>query len=293
MNQVYELLNEICALAITKPLSEVMVLALELGHRAEDEELVKWASLELNGYFSTNPALTEDVIVPEYRTVAGLFSDEYGRPFIIPDPKLYFVNERRIREGVNELERYAKSSEPIKFVDTTANDIIRQYFNVNVVVYTLTPGVFDPILSSIRTELLKRISDLRKSYGKGFKDYTKGKDKVSTSTNLNIGNFQGIIGNVQNSTVTQELHMAVAKGDFDSLSGYLRGHAVSEEDIDALKQVLAVEPQVLDGSGNFGEKTGGWIGKMVQKAATGGWQVGVGVAGTLLAKAISSYYGLG
>ena len=50
--------------------------------------------------------MTHDVVVPEYRTVGGQWYDEFGRVFLVTDPKLGFVNETRLRPGVEELEGF-------------------------------------------------------------------------------------------------------------------------------------------------------------------------------------------
>jgi hypothetical protein len=52
---------------LSELVAELLVLAQEDGH----SEVAKWAALELGGYFRGNSALTEEVVVPEYRTVAG------------------------------------------------------------------------------------------------------------------------------------------------------------------------------------------------------------------------------
>ena len=41
----------------------------------------------------------------------------------------------------------------------------------------------------------------------------------------------------------------------------------------------------------FGTGVSNWIGKMIKKAANGSWNVGISVAGHLLAEALSKYYG--
>ena len=68
-----------------EPLSKSLPMVLRLSQSIDASDLEKWIRLELNGYFNTNPALTEEVIVPEYRTVAGHHSDDYGRPLVIKD----------------------------------------------------------------------------------------------------------------------------------------------------------------------------------------------------------------
>ena len=85
--------------------------------------------------------------------------------------------------------------------------------------------------------------------------------------------------------------MKINSNDFKSLKKYLLSIGVQNGDIDELEDAISNDkPPKLKGS--FGEKVSHWMGKMITKAATGSWQVGVGAAGNLLAKAISLYYGI-
>lgn len=56
-----------------------------------------------------------------------------------------------------------------------------------------------------------------------------------------------------------------------------------------LKKVIQEKPT----ENGFGPKVSAWMGKMMQKAANGSWEVGVAAAGTLLSQALSKYYSIG
>jgi hypothetical protein len=122
-----EIYEELRLRAAAAPLSELLPLLLSLSQILKNRELEKWVRLELNGYYNVNPALTEDVIVPEYRTVAGEHTDEYGRPLLITDPKLSFVNEDRLRNGVSELERLSGRDEMVSIRNPVSAQLLRQY----------------------------------------------------------------------------------------------------------------------------------------------------------------------
>jgi hypothetical protein len=120
------------------------------------------------------------------------------------------------------------------------------------------------------------------------------KQKASSSTviqHVETFNLQGVLGSVTDSTVTQNLQMTVQKNDLDGLRNYLSSLNIDEEDIGELENALQADPKPKRNR-KFGEKVSAWMGKMVQKAASGGWEIGVAVAGQLLANAISSYYGI-
>src|SRR5436853_7217028 len=53
------------------------------------------ASLSWGGYLSSNPAMGDDITVPEYRTVAGQYLDASRRPYRFA-PELSFVEQTRL-----------------------------------------------------------------------------------------------------------------------------------------------------------------------------------------------------
>jgi hypothetical protein len=116
------------------------------------------------------------------------------------------------------------------------------------------------------------------------------KPSQGMSTSISIENFQGVLGNVDHSTVTQKQELLVIKGDFGSLRNKLSELSVEQSDIDELQTALESEP-VVEGREKFGQKVGTWIGKMVQKSATGVWDISVNTAGNILAILIAKYYG--
>jgi hypothetical protein len=83
----------------------------------------------------------------------------------------------------------------------------------------------------------------------------------------------------------------VGTKDFASLKKLLLEKGADPTDISELKEALDSDPMPTNPA-SFGPKVSSWIGNMVAKATTGGWQIGVGAAGNLLAQAIAKYYGL-
>ena len=91
----------------------------------------------------------------------------------------------------------------------------------------------------------------------------------------------------------EEVHQEVStisKGDLEALLEHFRSHDVSSEDLLELKQAVLSESPASDG--NFGPKVSSWIGKMVSKAASGAWKVGVDQAVGIVTKAILRYNGI-
>ena len=148
------------------------------------------------------------------------------------------------------------------------------------------------ILQAVRNTVLNWSLELEKRgiLGEDMSFTSEEKQAAKEMQTITIENFQGVLGDVHNSTVTQNLNMAIQTGNFDSLATYLHSQGVSEADIEDLKRKIEqdTQPQSKD---MLGPKVSSWIGKMVGKAASGGWKIAMGTAGSLLAQAIWLYYG--
>lgn len=70
----------------------------------------------------------------------------------------------------------------------------------------------------------------------------------------------------------------------------LSQNGIEESDIAELIKIIDTEEPNKD-KGTFGSQANLWIGKMMDKALDGSWQIGIGAAGNMLAEAIQSYYG--
>jgi len=120
----------------------------------------------------------------------------------------------------------------------------------------------------------------------------KGRKKeMPTLKSVTIENFQGVFGNVNKSTVNQNLGIIINKNDFESLSKCLEGHGVDVKDLEELKMAIETDPAPAN-SGTFGNKVSAWVGKMMGKASDGTWSISIAAAGNLLSTAISKYYGI-
>lgn len=151
--------------AASEPLSQLLPSMLTLAQRLDNPDLENWVRLEMDGYLRENPAMSDDIVVPEYRTIAGQRSDEFGRPLIISDPKLHFVNQERIRSGVAELEHLASSKDMLTVRTPIANKIIREKLSVEVTRFTFHPSAVAGVLSSIRSRLLDWLAEVQPDIG--------------------------------------------------------------------------------------------------------------------------------
>ena len=143
------------------PLSKSLPLVLRIAITINDVSFSKWVKLELNGYFNTNPELTEEVVVPEYRTVTGYHCDDFDRKLMIKDPNLSFVNTTRLRFGVAELEKFSNKDTEYSYRDLNMSEIINRNMNVDVSKFLFHTTQIAGILSSIQTELIERLLHLK------------------------------------------------------------------------------------------------------------------------------------
>jgi AbiTii len=139
------------------PLSQSLQKILRVAQELKEKEFEKWVRLELHGYWNTNSALTEEVVVPEYRTVAGYYADDYGRQLVISDPKAGFINETRLRFGVIEMEGMIGAKGPLAFRAPQFTEIIRDALQVEVTAFNFSPKAVPSVLEAIRTELSDRL----------------------------------------------------------------------------------------------------------------------------------------
>lgn len=161
-------------------LRDVLPIALRLAKELDDQGFEKWVRLELHGYFNSNPVLAEEDVVPTYRTVAIQHEDEFGRPLIITDPDLGFVNETRLRFDVVQLEEIVRDSKDVFVPDAGLAQLVQQHLGVHVVRYRLRPGAVAGVLSGIRTRLYDLLHERRPTAGgSAMRQVEKANDMAS------------------------------------------------------------------------------------------------------------------
>ena len=112
--------------------------------------------------------------------------------------------------------------------------------------------------------------------------------------NINIQNFQGILGDVSGGKVSQNNSQNVLNDNFDSLFSYLSSYGIDKGSLLELKAAIEEDKEGhFNQNVRFGVKVSEWIGKMISKAADGSWQIGIGVASGILVEALNQYYGIG
>ncbi len=277
---------------VTELLRKALLVATKLGLQLFRD----WVNQELHGYDPSN--------VPEYRQVHAELKvrDPYHGliPFLIEDRKIMeqLCNDVPIQEPIGSLVDLLQNQRGYGSLLITLSPhqkmlLMRMQDNFAQLepVRTVGRNQVAAILDAVRTKILDWSLQLEADgvIGEGMTFSAEEKQRAQSSITI-IENFQGIIGDVSRSTVTQNILM-VRKGDFASLRAYLSEHGVDAEDIDDLERAIDADPMPAT-SESFGDKVSAWVGKMVSKAATDAWQIGIGAAGGLLGKALGAYYGL-
>lgn len=153
-------------------------------------------------------------------------------------------------------------------------------------------GQLIEVLNAVRNRILDFVLALWKenpNAGNAQEDTAKlQSSKVTQIFNTTIyGGNASLIGTVNNSL----LNVNIQTNNFTTLRNYFKTIGISEEDIGQLKQALEKDVVPSDVS-SLGSHVSTWIAKMLDKAASGAWKIASGAAGSLLAQAISKYYGL-
>lgn len=120
-------------------------------------ELEQWCRLELDGYFDTNQAPTDDIVVPEYRAVPGQHVDIYGNVLDVP-VEFAFVNEARMRQGVEELQGLAKAQSMLSFHDPHLCKMIKESLGIDVYYFRFHPSSLAGMLAAIRSALRGKLA---------------------------------------------------------------------------------------------------------------------------------------
>lgn len=278
-------------------IADLLRKALVVATKLQLPDFKEWVLSELNGYEDMNS-------LPEYRRITGDLRAQnpyHGLiPFIINQPEIHEVVTRiLVRESVSSVQLLVDSKENgsicFFFGPEQEAALMRMQGDIAPLrpVRVVGPNQLISILNAVRTRMLEWALSLEAEgiLGDGLSFSERERNLAMTSKTIRIENFQGVLGDVHGSNVSQTNTITVQSGNFGSLANYLRQQGVSATAIEELEQAVRDDPEPKSAQA-FGSKVSAWIGKMVGLAASGGWEVSVATAGTLLAAAVSKFYGL-
>lgn len=287
---------------LTAPLLKTKVLAVRIKHT----ELHTWVNNELNGY-------SESHVIPEYRKqstgiVGTIINGNYRytnhnlSTYGLSEKIAYSLNYYDFKESISVLESLMNAENPTRRLEIAIPPEIISYmeqvicsngnpfFHIANAHRELPLDYISQILAAIRSKLLDFMLKLEEEFGTETEIKLSDNQKISNIMNNTIINTGD--GNVVNTGNNNELNINIdiKKGDKESLRKYLENSKVNTDDINELIEVIDENPSAT--SNQYNDRVKLWINKMIAKAVDGSWQVGIGAAGTLIAEAFKSYYGM-
>lgn len=301
------LLNEIQNDAVSSSSNVAAMLrkCLILAARVDSGLLEDWVKYELNGY-------PEDVDVPDYRNLQLTFKGHFSGPLgahiknapiaphvieqIVGDDRFSRFLARQPVTTISDSEKARNAGVLYVNFDNLAllvgQHVYNGYSAVQVWGEVPSMGVIG-IIEAVKSRVLELTLALEKKYpnagevgGMDGKDQ-KTKSEIQAIFNNSIYGNVGFVGNASHSTI----NVQIGSGNIDALKNHLEEHGISKEDLLELESALRAEPEIGNDK-KFGPRVTSWIGKMVQKAASGTWEVGVGASASILATALLKFYGL-
>ncbi len=259
------------------PIDELLRKSLIVSSKLQIADFTHWIRSELDGYM--------DKDVPDYRIVQSslkalnpvtgihmpIFSDVPGRGDEF--------SRALIGTPIGELHVLTQSTS--KFFQIPLPNAVQRRLHrscdmpvpMECHLHVSRNAVFG-IIDAVRNTIFNWSLQLEQKgiLGDGMRFTPEEKALAMTSQNIHINSFQGILGDVSESTVTQTLEMSVTAGDLKSLQQILTEAGISLEDIQQLMVALEADPKPKAAS-ELGPKVSAWIGNMMSKAVSGGWKV--------------------
>ncbi|MBH0018881.1 hypothetical protein I6F40_00635 [Pseudoalteromonas sp. SWXJ133] len=273
-----------------------------LLHKLGEKELLDWVNCELKGY-SGNES------VPDYRilhvTIMGNVSNMAYRYSNQTLPVMHLdevIRERLVTkylmDGIAVIEQYSKQENLNISVAPEFYPYLSEGYDSSYQVENAwavhSAGAMTQILTEVNSRLLDFVLALSEKFPSEMdSDEMKTRSKeVGVSDLFNNAVFGDNATIVVGDSNTQTIKNSVIKNDLPSLIEVLKQHKVSDEDIAELETSIENDNSSDEiKEGKYGTEVSNWMGKMIGKAASTAWDVKVGAAGSLLATAISKFYG--
>lgn len=299
LNEIIEALSSQSG-SLTDALLKTKVLLHKIGH----QELVEWVNNELNGYSS-------DDNLPEYRILpAQVLVNSSNMAYQIHSHRIplgHLTKEQResletakMHESLAVLEKLVeKPGGHLQVsIPMEANGLLGRGLSNGYIIQQawcdIGQASVAKIFVQVRSRLLDFVLGLQDKLGDNvseqeIKQKADSFDAPSLFNNAIFGNNTTIVVGANNK---QQVTNITVKGDFHSLAEKLRQHGIKEPDISSLELAIKNDheaPELIEKK--FGPSVRVWLQGMLSKAVDSSWQIELGVAGSLLATALQSFYG--
>lgn len=299
-----KLVDEIIDLLSSKEsdLATALLKTKVLLHRLGEKKSLEWVTGELQGY----PDIEN---LPSYRilhvNVLGNASNgayrftSHALPLMHLDEKIRKkLDTTYLTQGIAVIQEYSQGdnlqiSIAPEFYPSLSKGLGNGY-EIESAWGKHSAGAMTQVITEVTSRLLDFVLELSEKLpeeldAEEMKTMAKKIGVSDLFNNTVIGDNATIVVGDSN---TQHIKNSVVTNDFSSLQNVLKENGVDQEDIDELKASIDNDKNSQEiKNKSLGSNVTNWIGKMVSKAASTTWDINVGAAGSLLAIAISKYYG--
>lgn len=276
--------------------ADLLRKALVVATKLKIDDFREWISRELYGY--------ETGEVPRYRRIhceMKAMNPYHGLiPVFLPpelgEPLCNVEYRGSVGSIVSTLARYKGDADrlpPVLRLSDQQKSALMGLMDgpplepVRIVSTTQLETIVDAVRSTVLEWALKLEAAGIVGSGMSFSD--EEKIRAAKNAQVHIHNFQGVLGDVLGSQVTQALQMRIDIGDLQGLASYLKSQGVADTDIQELEEAIECDP-APSSEEKLGARVSQWVGKMISKAASGAWAMSVQAASGLLTNAIWAYY---
>jgi hypothetical protein len=319
MNQTFLLQEVIDDLVNTdKSLSAALIKLNYFGRLIKNQELIDYTQNELNGYKNNKES------VPGYRKAIGrLYIDMQAYdnrhsgvlPVSMIDEKYRFAFKYvYVTEGIAAIEKLARESESndaggqivttlpmemLHVLQEPARALYKTDTRIDVVGARLAgnANIVVEIPNAIRTKLLDFVMSIAETFGHNIEiESFNKKGELNNQTiihqmNTTINNSGD--GNLINTGNENKIdsNVTLYKGDIARLQKELRDQGIDEADIEEISEIV-VNEKPNEEKAILGEKSNGWISKVINKSLNGIGKIATGISSNLIAALIKQYYGM-
>ncbi|MFK5951311.1 MAG: hypothetical protein QM500_21360 [Methylococcales bacterium] len=288
----------------TGKLSDALIKTKVLLHKIGHKELVTWVNNELNGYPDRDS-------VPEYRVlpaqvlvnasnIAYRITSQHIPMGHLDEKHRESLETSRMDQSLAVLEKFAEKDNghlqahiPMESYGILGKGLDNSY-QIESAWSAISYTSVLQLLIQVRSRLLDFVLELNDQFPNELNE-EEVKDRIDSVDTGNLFN-SAIFGDnatiLVGSSNTQTVSNINMKGDFSALVKTLENNGVSESDITALKTAIDQDSSIVsDDSKEFGPAVKSWLQTMLSKAVKSSWNIELGIASSLLATALNSFYG--
>lgn len=301
-----------------KSLTAALMKLNYFGRLIKNDELIHYTNNELNGYRG------KEEEIPEYRkTSATLYiemqayqSHHSGQlPLsMLEEPYRSALQFVFIKEGISAVEKLSRESdkgdsegqisttlpmEMLHILQEPARKLYRTNVRIDVISARLSgnSNIVVEIPNAIRTKLLEFVMLIAEKFGYDIEIESFNKQSETNNQTI-IHQMNTTINNTGDGNIITtgdknqiENNLTLYKGDTNRLQDELRKQGIEEDDIAEITEIVQNEQSNTE-TGRLGEKTNGWISKIINKSLNGIGKIASGISVNLLATLAKEYYGI-